>query len=342
MSHPASQAMPILAVAATLGFKVTGRKARCFNGAAHQGGIDENPSLVFQTDVNRFKCYSCGAKGDAIDLVRGALGVSFPEAVQRLEGMAGRSPRFGPTTSAVAALAAPTSRPPTSCALDVYRRLHELSFRPTKDSPAGAYLMYRGIDPELAAQHHVAEVCAPSSVGEQLMREFGGPALQAAGLISQQNSYLFAGRQLLFFHFDGGRPRFVTARDITGQSSCKEMSLAGVRAPVPYLVEMLHTRPDRVLVCEGCIDTLSAVQLGYAAVGVAGVAGFRDDWFPMFRGIGQVTVLFDNDDAGRRQGAELRAKFRMQGIQADAKFPAHGKDINDLLLSLNPEIQHER
>src|SRR5207253_3033457 len=100
----------------------------------------------------------------------------------------------------------------------------------------------------------------------------------------------------------------------------------------------LRQSPGQVLVCEGAIDALSATQLGYAAVGVPGVAGFRDDWFPLFRGVGRVTVLFDNDPAGRRQAAELRSRFRLRGIPADAQFPSRGKDLNDLLRGLGQEV----
>jgi DNA primase len=331
MAHPASRAVPILAVAAALRMEVTGRKARCFNGAAHKSGSDEKPALTFQTDVNRFKCYACGVKGDAIDLVRGVLGVSFGEAVQRLAEMAGGLPAGAvPAVSPV-----PTSRTPTPRARDVYARLFELSYALAPGSPGGEYLRGRGIGLELAEQHRVTELRSPREVWERLADDFDEDDLWAAGLVSRRGRFLFGGHRLLFFHFAGHWPQYVMARDITGASPCKELSLAGLHSPVPYLTDVLALRPARVLVCEGCVDTLSAAQLGYAAVGVPGVVGFREDWFPLFRGVGRVTVLFDNDAAGRRQGAELRARFRLRGIPADAEFPARGKDLNDLLKLLN-------
>jgi DNA primase len=335
VAHPASQATSILAVASALGMEVTGRRARCFNGAAHNSGADQNPSLVFQTDVNRFRCHACGTRGDAIDLVRGVLGVSFAEAVHRLNALAGRSPGNVPPIREVAAATPKTSSGmPTPRAKEVYARLFELSESLTKESPAGKYLRGRGIDIELANRSWVREMASPPHVWGDLRKEIGEAELLAAGLVSHSGRFLFAGHSLLLFHFDKGRPQFVRARDITGTSSCKELSLAGVHSPVPYFSDVLHDRPERVLVCEGCIDTLSAAQLGYAAVGVPGVTGFRDDWFPLFRDVGRVTVLFDNDEAGRRQGAELRSQFRRRRIVADAMFPARGKDLNDLLKSL--------
>ena len=50
-----------------------------------------------------------------------------------------------------------------------------------------------------------------------------------------------------------------------------------------------------------------------------------------------MTILFDDDPAGRRHAVELRSRFRLRGIRADAQFPRHGKDVNDLLRSLSHE-----
>jgi hypothetical protein len=87
-----------------------------------------------------------------------------------------------------------------------------------------------------------------------------------------------------------------------------------------------------VYLCEGRIDTLSAVQLGLPAVGVPGVAGFRPGWFDRFRDVGAVRLLFDDDEAGRKQAAELRTQFRLRDIRADAYRPGGEKDVNDWLL----------
>lgn len=330
MAHPASQEVPILAVASALGMEVTGRKARCFNGAAHKSGTDEKPALVFHPAVNRFKCYACGVRGDAIDLVRGVLGVSFNEAVIRLADLAGRPAAHAPPATVTGG-----SRTPSNRAKEVYARLFELTYYLGEKTPGGDYLRGRGIDLALAERSRVTEIRSPRQTWDELSGEFDEDELRAAGLLSHRGKFLFGGHRLLFFHFDDGWPQFVMARDITGKSPCKELSPAGLHSPVPYLSDVLRGRPERVLVCEGCIDTLSAAQLGYSAVGVPGVVGFRDDWFALFRGVARVTVLFDNDAAGRRQAAELRTRFRLRGITADAAFPARGKDLNDLLNALN-------
>ena len=49
-------------------------------------------------------------------------------------------------------------------------------------------------------------------------------------------------------------------------------------------------------------------------------------------------MLFDNDTAGREQGAELRMQFRLRGIKADASHPIGVKDLNDLLIASSKEV----
>jgi DNA primase len=324
--------------------RVDGRKARCFNGPAHRSGTDEKPALALQTDVNRFKCYACGVRGDVIDLVRGVLRLSFGDAVAWLSGLAGRSPAArnsaGPASAATAARPASSARTPTTRSKEIYGKLFRLSYYLNSRYGAGPYVLGRGIDLEVAQRCDATELHDPKEVWGALMAEFGENDLRAAGLVSRQGNFLFGRHRLLFFYFqDDWPPQFVQGRDVTGESSCKELSLAGLHSPVPYRADVLKTAPERVLVCEGCIDTLSAVQLGHVAVGVPGVTGFQDEWFPLFRGVGRVSVVFDNDAAGRQQAVELRARFRMRGIRADAWFPAQGEDLNDLLQTLSKRSQ---
>ena len=90
--HPAARAAPITTVAAALGLEVAGRKARCYNAAAHKSGTDETPALVFFPDSNRFKCFACGVYGDAIDLVQAVRQVVVPRRPSSsCSGSAGRA-----------------------------------------------------------------------------------------------------------------------------------------------------------------------------------------------------------------------------------------------------------
>jgi DNA primase len=109
------------------------------------------------------------------------------------------------------------------------------------------------------------------------------------------------------------------------------LSLAGLSSPVFYNADLLQESPTKVYICEGAIDTLSAMQMGLPALGVFGVTRFRDEWFNGFRSVREVCLLFDNDDPGRAAAAKLCARFRLRGIKAESRSPKHVNDMNDLL-----------
>ena len=70
------RATPIEDVAKDLGIVVGRHKALC---PFHP---DRHPSLHFDVKRNRFKCFSCGASGNVIDLVMRYMNVGFKEAVE--------------------------------------------------------------------------------------------------------------------------------------------------------------------------------------------------------------------------------------------------------------------
>ena len=78
--------LPIEGVAERLGLRVSRHKCLC---PFHD---DHTPSLTFKK--NKFRCWSCGASGDAISLVMKVLGKDFREACRWL-GAPLSSPRLG-------------------------------------------------------------------------------------------------------------------------------------------------------------------------------------------------------------------------------------------------------
>jgi CHC2-type zinc finger protein len=69
----------------TLGFLLRPKKRRC-SCVLHNG---ENPSAFAWSEAGLWKCFSCGAGGDRISLVRAVKNCSFREAVAFLASLAG-------------------------------------------------------------------------------------------------------------------------------------------------------------------------------------------------------------------------------------------------------------
>ena len=72
------RSLPIEGVAERLGLKVRRHRCLCPFHA------DRSPSLSFSVSRNTYRCWSCSARGDPIDLVRNHLRKSFVEACQWL------------------------------------------------------------------------------------------------------------------------------------------------------------------------------------------------------------------------------------------------------------------
>jgi DNA primase len=321
---PASAAS-IFEVAAALGLDVSGRNVSCFNARAHKCGHDHHPSLVLFPNSNSFKCMACGVHGDVIDFVRGVQGVGFGDAVKWIEK------NVSVASGAITQRSTRRACAADELAAEVYAALFEQTYEIGPDMPAGRYLLGRGLNLDLINEHHVTQIGSAQDLWAELCEEFGQERLQAAGLMSERGNFLFSRHELLFFYFDNGQPRYVQARDITGNVACKELMPKGVYSPVPFNFDLLGTHPSIIHVCEGCIDTLSAIQIGYPAVGVPGVQGFKKEWYELFVGVEHVRFLFDNDEAGFTQAQELVTQFKMRGFSADARHPKGVKDMNDLL-----------
>ena len=325
--------MTILDVAAALGLEVAGRNVKCFNGAAHQSGHDENPSMVLFSDSYRFKCFACGLHGDVIDLVKAHQSCSFHSALEWLSQLAGSSLSQQGFLGRPAA--ATRQRYPDEWAFKVYESLFALTEKITKGTPESLYLWGRGLRRDVVNSVGARRVVNAGALQAQLSRDFDDEELVTAGLISSKGNFLLTHRSLVFFYLDGNRVVYWQARDITGRLKAKELNPVGLSSPVPFNSNVLRPGLTDVYVCEGCIDTLSATQSGLAAVGVPGVDGFQEQWFSRFSPVKHIHILFDNDAAGQRAGAKLRTKFLLRGFNASASHVADGVDVNDALVILS-------
>ena len=324
MPNPPPAGAPIEDVAAALGLDVRGRRFRCLNETAHKDKADERPSMTLSPESNRYKCFVCGARGDVIDLVRLVKKTDFRTAVLWLGGrpIHPASPSPGPVRH---------PRVVDDDAMDVLAYLRTVTYAMTPGSPGVKYLLARGICRETADRLGVTEILDATDTWAELTARFSDDRLRAAGLVGRSGRFLFARHRLLLWYIDGENPVYLQGRDTTGGAAPKELSLAGLSSPVPFNVAALNGPCDRVVVCEGAIDTLSAEEFGHRAVGVPGVTAFRDEWFDRFRHVGHVVLAFDNDAAGITQAVEVRAGFRRRGMPADAVRPAGVNDVNDLL-----------
>jgi DNA primase len=295
-----------------------------------------------------FKCYKCGKTGDIIDLAVMAGRMTKAEAIEYLEKLAGirrpagrakgrglssDRPKIGrPMSSyAVENQAKTRKRAEASAAApsDLYDAFLKTVCRSILATPGAEYLAGRGIDAETADQCGV-RYC-PDLAGLWTLADRG--TIKAAGLSSLyvfQNSGLPI---LVFPYIRAGRPVFIKTRCLLSKDEADRrgitrfLNTAG-RVPCLWNHDAI-AGADQVLICEGEIDALTAVQAGQVGVGLPGWSHWKDAWIGDFRGKDVILVL-DADEAGRKGTLDIARRFIRAGYPAPRQLILdEGQDLNE-------------
>jgi hypothetical protein len=117
----------------------------------------------------------------------------------------------------------------------------------------------------------------------------------------------------------------------------------GSPARIYGLTELVDSRGEDVIICEGELDRLVLVQNGFMAVTSTGGAGtFLPDWCRWFEGR-LVTLVFDNDGAGQAASEKVAEMLGNAGVDVQiAELPeAVGPkgDVTDFFVALGGTAQ---
>jgi DNA primase len=302
---------------------------------------DREPSLGIT--ARGFKCFACGATGDAFTLTQRLRGQSFREALEWLAQRAGvllparhqRPQAFRPPSPE------PPRPPPEDgllAGVSFERRVEVLTqfCRAAWLREPHPYLERRGISFETAARAGVAVLTKPYDVvSRRLKGLFPVPDLQAVGLFNDKGNCRLFRHRLLWPYWLDGQVFALQARNTDWRDKSdgpKELDLTQVL--LPYNADALTDAQECVYVAEGVIDCLSLLEADLQAVGIPGAAAFRPDWVEWFDQAREVVLALDADDAGRRGAAAIAAHFRAAGRAVRVlQLPPGVKDINELLLA---------
>lgn len=343
-------AMPGSAVASAFG--LTGRGKRFFCPACQPEG-GKTPDLdIFDLG---FRCYKCGRSGDVVDLV-GFLGnMSAGDSIRWLESRTGID-RTGQTSGRRPIVdSRPVSMPsrtiqktatmPADAQIQRYigflkgwcRRIIDDGSDPlaskrfgSDGNPAAEYLSGRGIDPVVAHRHGVRYL---NTVG--YYQQADGKDIESYGLKSLA---LFAMKNIdaiVFPYLYNRNPVFLKFRSMLSKTEADQLGIPrflNSSGPVPCLWNHDIIRDaDRILICEGEIDALSAICAGHPAVGLPGWSHWKDQWVADFDEK-DVLLVMDADAAGDEGVKSIAASFGRAGrpVPRQIVLPA-GLDLNDYL-----------
>lgn len=299
---------------------------------------DSTPSLNLYEQSSRvdrahYHCFSCGAHGDVIDLVRGVKGLDFRGAIEWIAEEIGEP--------------IPTADKTRVDKRSATTRLIELLKKPSKKFRNFAesrgfseeFLRDRGIG--VAKLDSLIEAGRHDRVFAEALLEAGfatasqGPQTQSPELISNSLRGFFAGERVVFtIEDERGDPAGVAARSI-GEEKPKYLFSRGFsRSSTMYGANAAMKRaaagPEEkqnvfeIFVVEGILDALRLESLGFVSVAILGsqltkeqasllgrILKRAEQQWPLRR----VNLFLDPDEAGR-QGTD-KALLELIAIQKE-------------------------
>lgn len=291
---------------------------------AHAHSGKGSPSLSIDIQRGLFHCFSRDEGGDAIRFYELMNGVGFVRAVQEMArdlGITGtaaqRSLAFqaAPDGEALPELqAAEPLAPDRMCAVcEAF-----LEVCASEEQTEGTnYLARRGIDAETLKRAGI--VYFPRRAYRRVMRmmldRFALDELRQSGLFNTEAHLTFYRHRLLFPFYVEGRAVYLQGRTT---ASGVEPRWHNMRGGVPslYNVDALANlvSGEIVYLVEGFTDTLTLFAHGFAAVGLVGAGGLKDEWLaPLARF--RVVAALDGDAAGERATRHYREMFAARGMQ---------------------------
>ena len=286
--------MPIEEVAMKMGIEV-GRqhKALC---PFHQ---DRHPSLHFDIKRNRYKCFSCGASGNVIDLVMRYMNIGFKEA---MEWMGAPPPPGGGISCPPDTPAALLNPPPGGRGAVDIEYLSTLIARPVINA-AAAHFLYD----ERKIDQRVVRWCGISSISEPMpCWRFGKTFYDAPSL-------------LIPYRDVDGKLLSVQGRYMENEDKPRFRFPRGSHVGMYNKPVIRRLKPgDELWISEGPSDCWALLSAGHKAVAIPSATSLTKADISLLReGLPEGVSLHmypDNDEPGMKLFEDLKRWFpQLQG-----------------------------
>ncbi|MGI8654154.1 MAG: CHC2 zinc finger domain-containing protein [Pyrinomonadaceae bacterium] len=284
----------------------------------------------FSVDLARglFHCFSRDEGGDAIRFYELMHNVSFARAVydmarelnldpethdSRQTSLAFASAPDAETADYFEPINAPLAAERMSC---VCERFLEVC-REEDQTEAVNYLARRGIDRETVRGAGISYF--PRRAYRRVMRcmqeSFALAELQQSGLFNARAHLTFYRHRLLFPFYVERRAVYLQARTTAAGVEPRWHNLRG-GVPALYNIDALDNLASDAIVylVEGFTDTLTLAAHNFAAVGLVGAGGLKEEWIASLARF-QVVAALDPDTAGERAAVRYREMFARRGLQ---------------------------
>lgn len=313
---------------------------------------EKTPSFSVNRAKQMYRCFGCGASGNAITFLMEFNHLDFVEAVEDLAAFAGVPVQREPFQQGEAALqSVPNDKRDLQSVYATLQQVAEFYAKQLQVSVAAkqavAYLKARGVGSDFA--RHFMLGFAPEA-WRMLENYFPKAALLEAGLLIEKEDGQcydrFRGRLMFPIRDKRGRVVGFGARvlddSLPKYLNSPETAVFQKSKEVYGLYELLAklARPARILVVEGYMDVIALVQAGIGyAVATLGTATSKAHLDLLFRYTAEIVLCFDGDDAGRKaawramdvvfeslkEGRQVRVMLLPQGVDPDSLVKEEGE-----------------
>lgn len=270
---------------------------------------EKTPSFNVNQGRQFFKCFGCGAAGDALKFIMDIEGMTFPEALKYLAERNGiPMPKRNEYSDADSRLRG------------ALQEMHDIAvqlYRNALASPEGAqtraYLQKRGLTPELI---QTFELGYSDPAGQALVRRlsqesFTPEQLEASGLVRKRNEGTgfydtFRGRLMFPIHNESGRVIGFGGRALGADEQPKYLN--SPETPIYKKTATLYNlhrarnpmrKANRAVLVEGYMDVIGVYAAGVGeVVASCGTALTNPQVRAIHRHADTVVVNFDPDEAG--------------------------------------------
>lgn len=320
--------IPILDVITRLGITTSSKKI--IHCVFHD---EKSPSLSFDTRKNLWKCFGCGEGGNVISFVMKYCDVGFPEAIKWLQG---EEIQYQ-TVSKIKKKAIKITVNPT-----IYKDFHSACNNDSRIRDF--YCKTKRINEEIFTNAQIKLLGDVKSISQYLIRKWGEETLMKCGLFVKRtnkttgemfNSLQWYDPETMIIPFfdESDQINYLKGRQLSGER--KHINSMGIPTNIynRKILGQLNVN-DKLYLCEGETDTLTALTMGLNAVGFLGANSFKKEYIELLKKY-NLYIIPDNDTAGKKMGKKIKDLFFDAGKAVEIVYLMEDNDLNDYYARTN-------
>lgn len=305
---------------------------------------EKTPSFIVSPELQRYKCFGCGASGDIFNFVQNIEHIDFPETLEKLAKEAGvviTKRNENSTNSRLEEIN-------KLAAIYFYKALHDPS-----NSQALKYVKDRGFTDESIKSFGIGYAPRYSKLLDYIQqnKKFSKDELLRSGLFVEKEGKLrnkFITRVMFPIRSSSGKVIAFTGRILPGNDFGPKY-MNSPETEIYHKKENFYgqyesrqeiRKVDLVIICEGTTDVISAHQLGIKnIVAPLGTAITKEQLEKISKLTKNILFLFDSDTAG--QEALERGFLLAQALQLNsyAANTTPYKDIDEIITKEPEELK---